>query len=169
MNTTNLTVDLDPKEDKNDNTYHLGRLKFPGTIDCSNGVAFLIFLSEACEEELQIASLDKENSTFSQFSKREDRLKIRLESRTDAYDKIFYVAKIQFRGYIRCNQEVVFIVFTSKKNYEELQVVGEVEIFTEDQIIPAPAQPVVKDKPEIILKRVTTFVNESYDESTKIE
>ena len=74
-----LQICLSDKKDKNKNTYHIGRIKFPGNIDCSQGVAFLVFLSEACEEELQIALIDKENTTFSQFTKQKGRLKIRLD------------------------------------------------------------------------------------------
>lgn len=160
-----LQICLEDKKDKNKNTYHIGRLKFPGNIDFSQGVAFLIFLSEACEEELQIALLDKENTTFSQFTKQKGRLKIRLESREDSYDKTFYVAKIQFRGYVRCNKEVVFMIFTSKKGSEELQVVGDIIPLPEGATMPEPAPVPDRKGPEVLRRRTTThYVNESFED-----
>lgn len=59
MSNKNLTVDLRGKLDKEKRTYYVGKLKFPGTIDCSKGVAFLIFIAENGSEQLQIAPMDK--------------------------------------------------------------------------------------------------------------
>lgn len=54
MSTKNLTVDLRAKEDRNHKTMYVGKVQFPGWIDCSKGVTFLIFTSEEGAEQLQI-------------------------------------------------------------------------------------------------------------------
>lgn len=132
MVTNNLKVELDPREDKTEQIFYLGRLQFPGRIDFNKGITFLIFLSEDGSEELQIAPNNKEHTTFSKYSKRDDRLKIRITTREDQFGKLFYVAKLQFNGYVDCNSEVVFIVFNSKEGSEELQVVGDIRFSETD-------------------------------------
>lgn len=126
MNINNLKVELDPRFDSKGNIFHLGRMEFPGRINLKKGATFLIFISEEGDEELQIATNDKANTTFSKYSRRSDRLKVSIDTRQDQYNKTFYVAKVQFNGYINCGSEVVFIVFTSKKGSEELQIVGNI-------------------------------------------
>jgi len=131
MNINNLKVELDIREDSKGNIYHLGRLRAPCKIDLTEGVTFLIFLSSSGEEELQIACNDKENTTFSKYSKQNDRLKVTIEDREDQHGKVFYIAKLRYNGYVDCSgpDGVVFIVFTSKKSSEELQVVGTIGDF----------------------------------------
>jgi hypothetical protein len=58
MSSKNLMIDLKAKKDIDKRTFYVGKLKFPGTIDCSKGVAFLIFISDVGEEQLQIAPID---------------------------------------------------------------------------------------------------------------
>lgn len=128
MNINNLKVELDIREDKKGHIYHLGRLKAPCRIDLTRGATFLIFISASGEEELQIACNDKENTTFSRYSKKSDRLKVSIEDREDQHGQIFYVAKLQYNGYVDCSGEkgAVFMVFTSKEGSEELQIVGKI-------------------------------------------
>jgi hypothetical protein len=134
MVTHNLKIDLEPREDKDENIYYLGRLKFPGRICLSEGVTFLVFLSEDGNEELQLAINDKEHTTFSKYSRRADRLKVSIESRPDQFGKTFYVAKIRVNGYLDCSkEEVVFLVFNSKQGFEELQVVGDIKSLSETE------------------------------------
>lgn len=132
MTTINLKVDLEPREDKEQQIYYLGKIQFPGRICCRKGVTFLVFLSESGSEELQVAINDKEHTTFSRYSKRPDRLKVSLETREDQFHKVFYIAKIQFHGYIDCASKLVFLVFNSKEGSEELQVVGDIKMFKKD-------------------------------------
>lgn len=124
-----LKIELDPRFDKDDNIFHIGRLECPIILDLSRGVTFLIFLSEDGSEELQIAVNDRENATFSRFSRRKDRIKIRLENRSDKHKKKFFIAKIQTDLMINCFSETAFIVFTSKGGDEELQIVGDIQAY----------------------------------------
>ena len=122
----NLKVVLESRLDSKDQVYFIGRLRFPGTIDCRKGVTFLAFTSEIGEEELQIAVNDNANATFNRFSRRDDRVKLSLEQRNDQYGKIFYIGRLQFDGSIKFDPEVTFLLFTSKMGCEELQIVGQV-------------------------------------------
>lgn len=129
----NLRVPLDPKVDKEDQIFYIGKLNYPGTIDGRNGVTFLIFVSEDGSEELQIAMNDKEHTTFSRYSKRPDRLKLSLEAREDQHKKKFYISKLQFDGYIDCaTSKVSFLVFNSRAGSEELQIVGDIIMVKKD-------------------------------------
>jgi len=62
MQNKNLTIDLKAKKDIDKRTFYVGKLKFPGSIDCSKGVAFLIFVSDNGNEEMQIASIDTKDN-----------------------------------------------------------------------------------------------------------
>ena len=124
MNKYNLVVDLEPRDDKKGNIYYIGRLKAPISIDLDSGVTLLVFISESGDEELQIAVNDKENITFSKFTKKKDRLEIKLDGRTDQHGHKFFVAKLQMNGNIKCHDEIVFLIFTSREGSEEIQIVG---------------------------------------------
>jgi hypothetical protein len=146
MGTNNLKVDLDPREDKEGQIYYIGRLQFPGRLCFKDGVTFLMFLSEDGAEEIQIATNNKEHTTFSRYSKRNDRLKIAVESREDQFKKIFYVAKVQFQGYIDCTAGIVFLLFNSKKGSEELQVAGDLSLTDQEYPVVQRTYPVIQTK-----------------------
>lgn len=57
MSDNKLMIPLVVKRDQNNKPYYVGRLQFPGMIDCSQGVVFMIFTSEEGAEELQIGTL----------------------------------------------------------------------------------------------------------------
>lgn len=120
----NLRIDLLPYEDKNQKTFYVGKLRGPFTIDCAAGVAFLIFISESGDEELQIAPLDDKTHYWNQFEQKPDRLSILLDSSKDREGRIFYVGKLQTQGKINCINGASFIVFVSKKGKEELQIIA---------------------------------------------
>ncbi len=61
MSNKNLTIDLKAKKDIYKRTFYVGKIKFPGTIDCSKGVAFLVFVSDSGEEQIQIAPMDSKD------------------------------------------------------------------------------------------------------------
>lgn len=128
MVTHNLKIELEPREDKEERIYYLGRLQFPGKLYLNKGATFLVFLAEEGMEEIQIAVNDKEHTTFSKYSKRADRMKIALDSRQDQFKNVFFVAKVQLNGYIDCGSEVVFLAFISKTGHEELQIVGDIQM-----------------------------------------
>jgi len=121
---SNLKVELDPREDKEEQIYYLGKIKTPIEINCRKGLTFLIFTSSEGEEELQIAPLDKEHRNLNQYTNRQDRLKIALSTRKDKLGKEFFIGKIQLNGTIDCSNGVSFLVFTSKIGSEELQIVA---------------------------------------------
>jgi hypothetical protein len=141
-----LRVDLNPREDKHQQIFYLGKLQYPGFIDCSAGVTFLIFLSQDGEEELQVAPTDQDNNVYNTYIKKHDRINVLLEPRVDQYEKVFYVCKLQFRGLIDCRQEISFIVFNAKPGAEELQIVAPI---VKNSTVPAPR----KRGPEIIIRR----------------
>lgn len=59
MASDRLSIPLEKKTDANGGIYYLGRLKAPVSINCSEGVALLIFTSEEGNEELQISHITK--------------------------------------------------------------------------------------------------------------
>lgn len=120
----NLKIDLEPREDKNHQIFYLGKLKIPLLLDCSKGMAFLIFVSQEGEEELQIAELDDEAIIVSPHTRKDDRLKVSLKSRTDQFEKKFYICKLQFNGFIDGRNGIDFVIFTAKPGAEELQIVA---------------------------------------------
>jgi hypothetical protein len=51
-----LSIELEPRTDDQGRKYFVGKLKAPIKIDCENGVAFLIFVSEEGCEEMQVCN-----------------------------------------------------------------------------------------------------------------
>ena len=136
MNINNLKVELDVRLDGKNKIYYIGRLKYPGRIDLSNGTTFLVFLSDSGGEELQIACNDKQNTTFNKYTKKNNKIKVSIDTRRDStpLKSIFYVAKLNYNGYIDCSRtETVFMVFTSKEGLEELQITGDIVDYKNDQ------------------------------------
>lgn len=133
MHINNLKIELDPRLDKEEEVYYLGRLKAPILIDMSEGATFLIFLSDSGTEELQIAVNNKENTTFSRYNIRGNKMKIRLDKRNDKDGKTFYVCKVRHPGKINCLSEACFLAFISKEGNEELQITGDISTEVENQ------------------------------------
>ena len=123
---SNFKIELDPREDKDQQIYYLSKKAGPLILNLKKGAAFLIFTSEDGNEELQIANLDSDTGHYSTFYRKEDRLKIRLDKRQDSYGKSFYVGKIKANFNIDCS-DVSFIAFLSKEGKEELQIVGKLD------------------------------------------
>lgn len=59
MSNNNLTIPLHARTDNHGNKFFVGKLESPISINCKEGVTFIIFTSEAGTEELQIANMDK--------------------------------------------------------------------------------------------------------------
>ena len=53
--TNNLMIDLKQRTDSDGRVFYVGKLKGPFSIDCKDGVTFLIFTSDIGEEQLQVA------------------------------------------------------------------------------------------------------------------
>ena len=58
MSNKNVTVDLKGRLDKDKRVFYVGKIKAPVSIDCSQGVVFLVFVSDQGDERLQIAPMD---------------------------------------------------------------------------------------------------------------
>lgn len=117
-----LKIELIAREDKYKNTFYLGKLEAPVQLDFSNGVAFLIFISEAGVEELQIAPLLKVHN-LSELTLKDNRYSISLEHRKDEDQAIYYLGKVKTEYKIDCTQGISFLVFVSKRGKEELQII----------------------------------------------
>jgi hypothetical protein len=61
MSNKNLTIDLKSRKDLDGQIFYVGKLKCPISIDCSEGVVFLIFTADKGEEQLQIAAMDSKD------------------------------------------------------------------------------------------------------------
>lgn len=123
---SNFKIELDPREDKENQIYYLSKKSGPLILNLKKGVALLIFTSEDGNEELQIANLDNDTGHYSTYYRKDDRLKIRLDKRQDSYGKNFYVAKLKANFNIDCS-DVSFLAFLSKEGKEELQIVGKID------------------------------------------
>ena len=123
---SNFKIELDPREDKDQQIYYLSKKSGPLTLNLKRGAAFLIFTSEDGNEELQIANLDNDTGHYSTFYRKDDRIKVRLDKRQDSYGNRFYVAKLKANFNIDCS-DVSFLAFLSKEGKEELQIVGRID------------------------------------------
>lgn len=149
MTNNHLRIDLSPREDKNKQLFYVGKLQYPGFIDLREGITFLVFLGESGCEEIQIATSNKNNTPFSNFIRKSDKVKITLETRTDKYKQNFYVCKLKLDGLIDCRGGVDFIVFTANLGMERLQIVAPIVKNSSAK----PSTKTVVQGPEIIVRQ----------------
>lgn len=125
----NLRIPLTVREDKTPqkNIYYMSKYKSPILLDLSNGVAFLLFVSESGFEELQIAPLDQDSSNLSRYELKDNKIKMRIYRRQDSDQKTFYVGKIKMKAKISFNDGGSFMAWVSKQNVESLQIEGKLE------------------------------------------
>jgi hypothetical protein len=131
-----LKIGLLPKEDRDGQTYYIGKLQFNGTLDFSKGQAFLVFL-EGELKQVHIAPLTCPEFTniFNYYStnkrktfSRHNNIAVELEERFENIieenrsPRKFFVGKIQTDIVLDCSQEIVFLVFTADIGEEELQI-----------------------------------------------
>jgi len=139
----NLKVQLNSHQDKKGNLYYVGKVFAPLNLDLSRGAAFLIFISEQGDEELQIAYLDEE-SQASYFYVEGSKIKAKIEKRIDANEQSYFLAKIRGNLLLSPDKDkgISFVIFTSKEGREELQIGGSIlEIRApEIEIIRRPAR-----------------------------
>ena len=62
MSNKNITLDLKAKVDKDGRVYYIAKVQAPVLIDCKEGAAFLVFVSDPGDEQLQIAPMDKKDA-----------------------------------------------------------------------------------------------------------
>lgn len=56
MANNRLSIELEPRIDDKGRKYFIGKLEAPINIECKDGAAFLVFVSEEGMEELQICN-----------------------------------------------------------------------------------------------------------------
>jgi hypothetical protein len=130
-------VKLFPSTDTDGSTIYVGRWKWPGKIDFSKGVAFLVYTAVKGQEELHLCPLTSPDlsNVFEYYNvqkrdrgrNRNSNLTVLLEPRFEPHGekRKFYIGKVAFDGVIDCGVEtpgVVFLVFVADDGEEQLQI-----------------------------------------------
>jgi hypothetical protein len=68
-----LSIRLDARIDEDGNKFYIGRLNGPFTINCEDGVVFLVFTSQEGLEELQIGHSNKSSNNDKKFKFKAER------------------------------------------------------------------------------------------------
>ncbi len=123
-----MKIELDPREDKYQNIYHVGRIQSPVLLRFKKGIVFFVFTSEEGAEEIHVGCA-KSGSECSSVKKRlaedgsVDRYVIELKKREDADQKTYYIGVVQDDSIeLPLEDGYVFFVFTSKNGGEELHI-----------------------------------------------
>lgn len=132
-----VRINLYPSQDRDGKIFHVGKFSSPITINFKDGVAFLVYLDTEFPEIhfCPITSPDVEDC-FKYYEHRRlnpnrskhNNLPLDLHKKYEKNPedgeepRAFYVGKIQFNGKLECSNGVVFLVFTSDENEEELQI-----------------------------------------------
>lgn len=142
-------IDLDPREDRYSNTFHVGRNQSPFTLKFKKGVVFFVFLSEEGSEELHIGCA-RPGSQCDTIKRRlatngdVDRYVIKLERHTDESNKTYFMGIVQDDNIeLSMDDGFVFFVFSSKEGEEELHITKNKEVSLRED----------RNKTEIINKR----------------
>lgn len=130
MGFPNLKIELDPRPDRNDNIFHIGRIQAPCSLRFKKGITFFVFLSEAESEELHIGCA-KPGSPLSSVKRgladtgTLDRVFVNLEQKSDAEGKPYYMAVVQDDTLEIDLEErgAIFMIFTSVPGKEQLQII----------------------------------------------
>lgn len=138
-----LSVNLYKKKDSNNRQYHIGHLKFPGTLSLKNGIAFIVYTSVPGIEELHICNLDnlEYSNIFNYYSNKDKKIQnnshnisAKLVPKKEIVDpsdedfgyfepKTFYVGKIDPVSIVlHADEGLTFFVFTSEVGKEEIQI-----------------------------------------------
>ena len=125
-----IKIQLFPKADTDNQIYHIGKLKFNGTISCGKQ-SFLIYLDEDIKE-LHIAPSGSPDLTdvfryYTDGRKKTSRSKhnniaVELEERNTEDGKVFYIGRLDVGATVDASQGIVFLVFTADPGEEELQI-----------------------------------------------
>ena len=130
-------INMYPTIDKDEQTYYIGKMKSPITINFKDGVAFILY-TDTEEPELHFCPIDHPDVSdiFRYYESRRPNpnrgkhgnLPIDLHIRYEKdplpgeEPRKFYIGRIQFDGFLCCSDGVVFLAFTSDENEEELQI-----------------------------------------------
>src|SRR6266404_4322296 len=130
-------INMYPNIDKDDQTYYIGKLKCPITINFKDGMAFILY-TDTEEPELHFCPLDVPDvsDVFKFYDSRRpnpnrarhNNLSIDLYARYEKdpepglEPRKFYIGRIMFDGVINCSEGVVFLAFISDPQEEQLQI-----------------------------------------------
>ena len=128
--TTPMKISLDIRKDRNQKEFYIGWCAAPVKLSFKTGVAFMVFVSEDGYEEIHICSA-RQGSRFSQIKKsinsegETERYFVSLEKKIDDFNNPFYIAVVQDDNLEIPLDEpgMVFMVFTSREGYEQIQIV----------------------------------------------
>lgn len=131
---TPMKINLDVREDRHNQKFYIGWCSGPIKLSLKKGIAFMIFVSEEGYEELHICTA-RQNSKFSSIKKSlntdgsVDRFFINLEKKIDEFDSPYYIGVVQEDLEISLDDPgMVFMVFTSREGYEQVQIIQNKQI-----------------------------------------
>lgn len=120
-NEAKLKIDLIPLSDIDENTYYIGKLKFPGKITFNRGVLFMVFMDHD-SEVLQISPTDRIPQKGKALYRPSGRIHVDMMSKQDSNGKTYYTGNAKGLCSINCTDGVFFTFFKSKEGEEELQI-----------------------------------------------
>lgn len=124
-NEAKLRIDLRALQDREDEPYYVGKLKFPGTLRFDRGLSFIAFTSKTNEEVLQIGPLDEKkqgNRMRKSIFRPTGKVHIDLSVKFDKYENPIYVGGAKCLGTIDCTEGIFVTMFTSRVGEEEIQI-----------------------------------------------
>lgn len=118
-----INIDLMRHLDTFEKPYYTGKLQFPGTIDFSKGVSFMVFISENGVEQLQIGSMNPNKKTRQRpVLIKNNKLTINLHPMFDKNDNTYYIGEVFSPGELNLFHGLFFTIFISNPGYEEIQI-----------------------------------------------
>jgi hypothetical protein len=118
-----ITIDLIRHLDSDKQPFYTGKLQFPGTLNFSEGVSFMVFISESGVEQLQIGpSPIRTKMRRRNISLSNGRFNINLHSMKDRDLKTYYIGEVLGPGELQIRNGLFFTIFLSKSGYEEIQI-----------------------------------------------
>ena len=125
-NFNSLKIELVEKEDRYNQSYHVGKLQAPSSLSFRKGVALFVFLSENDAEELHIgcAKPDSRCESIRRVLKdgELDHYVVDLKKKTDQFGNVYYMSVVQDDLILNLEDGYVFFVFSSQEGKEQLQI-----------------------------------------------
>lgn len=131
-NLPSFPVELYRRQDKYENSFHVGKCKAPLLLDFSNGVVFFAFLSNEGEEMLNIACPKPESHLYrlkkSVKNGRLEKVYIKLVKKVDSDGNPYFIGMVKDNDLvINLREGWVFMVFSSVHGEEEIQIMRNLE------------------------------------------